>query len=65
MTTTPNAKGYVCPNCESQMRVVKTRSRAPGVITRRRECPDCGRRVSTEERPKGPLMTPATNSPAT
>lgn len=43
-------KGFRCPNCETELRVVITRKRATGIIARRRECPSCGQRVTTVER---------------
>ena len=46
-------KGFNCPNCARRLRVVITRQRANGVISRRRECPECGRRVTTTERLAG------------
>ena len=45
-------KGFRCPNCECALRVIRTTHRANGVTARRRACPQCGRRVTTEERPK-------------
>lgn len=52
-------KGFACPECNKPTKVVKTRARASGIIARRRECPRCGYKVTTEERPKqGPHMAP-------
>jgi transcriptional regulator NrdR family protein len=44
-------KGFSCPNCRDKLKVLKTRSRASGQVSRRRECPGCGLRISTIERP--------------
>lgn len=51
-------KGFACPVCQEPMHVVKTRRRSSGIITRRRCCPTCGRRMTTEERPKGAISGP-------
>jgi transcription elongation factor Elf1 len=50
-TTEP--KGFVCPECPGvALDVLDTRARANKVIVRRRKCPICNHRVTTEERPK-------------
>ena len=44
-------RGLVCRNCGSRrLRVVYTRRRTDGVVQRRRECRDCGSRMTTWER---------------
>ena len=43
----------VCPACQSPTRVLESRSAdAGGAVRRRRECPSCGRRFTTYERPE-------------
>lgn len=44
--------GFTCPDCGCKLKTMKTRRRARGVVSRRRECPSCGKRISTEERVK-------------
>lgn len=48
----PKPKGFRCPNCSKALYVIDTRQTARGVIVRRRACPDCPYRVTTEERPR-------------
>lgn len=46
-------KGFNCPGCLGvPLDAIRTRRGAKGVIVRRRECPICGYRITTEERPK-------------
>ncbi len=45
-------KGFHCPTCKVQLRIVDTRRRALGIVCRRRKCPTCDYRVQTEERTK-------------
>ena len=43
-------RGLLCPDCDSgQLRVVYTRGKDHGVVQRRRECRQCGCRVTTWE----------------
>lgn len=46
----PRPRGILCPDCAEPMGAHKTRRHA-NVITRRRLCPHCGRRLTTQERP--------------
>ena len=43
-------KGILCPDCAVPLRVVKTRGQF-NILTRRRYCPQCGKRLTTHERP--------------
>ncbi|MBY0515101.1 MAG: hypothetical protein K2P78_14505 [Gemmataceae bacterium] len=52
MPRTAPPKGFTCPNCACKAKTIKTVRRANGVVSRRRECPQCGKRFSTEERIK-------------
>lgn len=47
-------RGLRCPKCGcAHWRVVYTRARAGGRLVRRRECRNCGRRITTTERQVG------------
>lgn len=43
--------GIPCPRCGTPATGVTDTRKRPGYIKRRRECPVCGLRVTTEERP--------------
>lgn len=46
-------KGFVCPNgCAGELRVINSKKKANGVVTRRRKCDVCNYRETTEERRK-------------
>jgi transcriptional regulator NrdR family protein len=49
MSNDTNTAGIVC-ECGSETRVIRT-TPAHGYTTRRRECPSCGKRLTTVERP--------------
>lgn len=51
MSDTPKRRGFSCPSCGVGLRILSTRARASGVVTRRRACPSCDYRVTTTERP--------------
>lgn len=52
--TPDEQRGIVCPRCGcGHFRVIYTRARWGGRIVRRRECRNCGKRVSTTERVHG------------
>lgn len=47
-------RGLSCRNCGGgRLMVVYTRAKPNGVVARRRECRDCGRRLTTWERAIG------------
>jgi len=51
---TGKEKGIACPVCGCRhLFVVYTRQRPGGVINRRRECRNCGKRLTTSESPIG------------
>jgi DNA-directed RNA polymerase subunit M/transcription elongation factor TFIIS len=51
-------RGLVCAACgHRRLSVVYTRPRADGQIMRRRECKNCGKRVTTWERMIGQVQT--------
>jgi len=43
-------KGFRCPECTTPLQVWDSHPTARGVIRRRRRCPICNHRVTTEER---------------
>ncbi len=46
--------GLCCRRCgQGQFRVLYTRSRPGGIVLRRRECRQCGTRITTREREIG------------
>lgn len=48
----PPRKGIRCPECGSgYFRTIETRAESLGRIRRRRECNECGHRMTTFERP--------------
>ncbi len=51
-SATKARKGFNCPMCSVPLRIIKTRQRANGIVSRRRRCPSCGLVVQTEERPR-------------
>jgi transcriptional regulator NrdR family protein len=55
---TVRTSGVRCPECRQKMATIRSRTRADGRIVRRRKCAVCGVRVTTEERPVGPYLTP-------
>lgn len=55
MTDAPKSRGILCPKCGGRMKRVKdSRDLSNNSVRRRRECPCCGHRLTTEERPRRP-----------
>jgi transcriptional regulator NrdR family protein len=50
---TENSHGLRCRCAGTHLKVVYTRARTGGKLVRRRECRDCGERVTTWERAIG------------
>ena len=49
--------GVLCPRCHSSSRVLETRRADEGAaLRRRRECPECGHRFTTQERRESPPL---------
>ncbi len=46
----PRPKGILCPDCAVPMGVLETRGNV-NILIRRRYRPQCGKRLSTQERP--------------
>lgn len=57
-------RGLPCPACGLPLRAIRTRKAARNLIVRRRKCPCCGFRVTTEERPRASSSGPASISQA-
>ena len=52
-TTAPaSARGFTCPACRLPLDVIRSSRSASGVVVRRRACPRCPHRITTEERTK-------------
>lgn len=43
--------GFRCPICVAPTRVIRTETVGRQILKRRRKCPECGHRFSTQERP--------------
>jgi DNA-directed RNA polymerase subunit RPC12/RpoP len=54
MSDQPRRPGVLCPDCGRKMFVHRCTRFPDGRVLRRRQCPQCGIRVTTEERPVGP-----------
>lgn len=54
-------RGLVCPDCGVGLRTIRTKRPARNLVVRRRECPGCGLRLTTDEKPRltGPWPPPA------
>jgi hypothetical protein len=42
--------GFLCPKCQTRLRVARTLNPCTGRVVRYRKCPRCGLNIVTEER---------------